>query len=59
MSRDDCYTDVERQLTKTVERTPDDIPKTSKEKQASKRAQDMPPPSRQTRFRGNPIFGKR
>jgi len=59
MSSDRYNSPVERQLTRTVERTPDDIPKTTKEKQASKRAQDMAPPSRETRFRGCPPFGKR
>ena len=61
MSRygDECKSDVERGITNTEQRTPDDIPKTTKEKQAAKRAQDMPEPSRETRFRGQPPWGKR
>jgi hypothetical protein len=61
MSRynDECYSDVERGITSTEQRTPDDIPNTTKEKQASKRAQDKPDPSRETRFRGQAPWGKR
>ena len=55
----DYCTPLQRSLAKTVQRTAAEVPKTSKEKQAAKRAQDMPPPSRETRLRGGAPFGKR
>jgi len=50
---------LEQDIADTVERRADKVPKTTKEKQASKRAKDMPPPSMETRQRGMPRWGAR
>lgn len=49
----DKKSDLERQLTKTVQRTAGDIPKTTKEQQGSYGAKPGPPePTKEERFRG-------
>jgi len=50
---------LERVLSSTVQRTCDDIPKTTKEKQGNYGARGGPAvPSDETRYRGNPPPGK-